>query len=237
MSRTWRDIWTQRALRGGDDDLLQRLLELDGFDTSLGGITPPAWRAYVDDIADRLNITAQSTVTEVGCGGGAFLYPLHQRGCAVGGIDYSQAMVDVARAVMPEGRFAAQDACDLHPAPKSDFVVSSGVFFYFPDQAYAAAVATRMLAAARTAIAILDVSDLARETEAHRLRRGHLSEAAYAERYKGLDHLYLDRDWLRDTLLRAGACTVEIEDQSIEGYGNAAYRFNAFAWLPPADDA
>lgn len=231
----WKDIWTRRRFRRSDTDLLQRLLELDGFDTCLGGIDPPAWRAYVDAVAERVGITDQSTVTEVGCGGGAFLYPLHQRGCSVSGIDYSQAMVDVAQEVMPDGHFTVQEAHLLPITPQSDVVVSSGVFFYFPDQDYAATVARRMIVAARSAVAILDVSDLAHRDEAHRLRKGSLSADAYARRYSGLEHLYLDRDWMRDTLLRAGAAVVEIEDQSIEGYGNATYRFNAFAWLPAAD--
>jgi hypothetical protein len=51
-----------------------------------------------------------------------------------------------------------------------DFVISNGVFHYFPDLDYAGQVLGRMIAKARRTVAIIKVSDLSRRDEAERVR-------------------------------------------------------------------
>jgi hypothetical protein len=55
-----------------------------------------------------------------------------------------------------------------------------------------------------------------------------MRDAEYAEKYRGLDHLFYERAWMRATLEALGA-TVAVEDQQIDGYQNARFRFNAIA--------
>jgi len=75
---------------------------------------------------------------------------------------------------------------------------------------------------------VLDVADSARRDQALAMRRGHLTPAEYDARYRGLDHLYVEREWMRDTLTALGLADVEISDQEIPGYPNGPFRFNAW---------
>jgi 2-polyprenyl-3-methyl-5-hydroxy-6-metoxy-1,4-benzoquinol methylase len=225
----WREVWGRRALDPARGSTLAQLMAADGLDTGFGSVGEDAWRAYVRGVAERLGIAPPASVFEVGCGAGAFLHELAQAGCPVGGLDFSPALIGFARAALPGGRFETGEAAHLDPAGPWDFVVSSGVFSYFPSLAYAEDVLRRMVRKARRGVAVLDVSDAARKADALRIRKGYLSDAEYEERYRGLDHLYYDRAWLARALAAAGARDVVLEDQRIEGYANSAYRFNAFA--------
>jgi hypothetical protein len=62
-----------------------------------------------------------------------------------------------------------------------------------------------------------------------RPRRKSGGRDAYNRKYVGLDHQYYDRDWFATALLKRGLTDVRVEDQEIAGYGNAPFRFNAWA--------
>lgn len=229
MNRTWKDIWEARRLDPTRGSTLAALMAADGLDTGYGNVTEDAWRGFVERTADRMGIEPGARVFEVGCGAGAFLHPLHERGCRVAGLDASATLIGYARGAMPAGSFTHAEALALDPGERHDFVISCGVFLYFPSLDYARAVVTRMVAAASRGVAILEVGDKAKEAHAAALRRGTMGLAEYEERYRGLDHLYLDKEWLRALLADLGATEIEIEDQDIAGYANSSYRFNAFA--------
>ena len=230
MSQTWREIWDRRRLDPSRGSTLAQLMAADGLDTGFGSVSETAWRAFVQHVARTVGLDAGTTVFEVGCGAGAFLYDLDETGCTVAGLDQSAALVSCARQAMPRGSFTVGDAATLDPAGPYDVVLSCGVFLYFPSLDYARTVVERMAAKARRAVAILDVPDLARQDRALAIRRGTLGDAAYEEKYRGLDHLYYDKGWLADTLRGCGLARTRVEDQAIPGYANAAYRFNVFGW-------
>lgn len=232
MSRTWRDVWAEVHVDPSRHTVLSRLMGLDGLDTPFGVPTETAWREFVWCVVDTLGISAGSTVLEVGCGAGAFLYDLYRAGHAVAGLDPSEAQVGHARQAMPGADFWVAEATALDSRKTHDFVVSCAVFLYFPDLVYAREVIRRIASTATKGIAILDVPDVALEERALAARRALLGEAKYEERYRGLDHLYYERDWLKKAFYAEGATTVRVEDQAIPGYGNGPFRFNLFAWFP-----
>ncbi len=45
------------------------------------------------------------------------------------------------------------------------------------------------------------------------------------------NHLYFDRGWMLRALAEIGAKAVQIEDQKVDGYAAAPFRFNVFARL------
>ena len=229
----WKDVWEARRLQPSRGTPLAQLMAADGLDTGFGDVAEVDWVAYVRRVADLLGVTPATSVFEVGCGAGAFLYELHRRGCRVGGVDRSATLVGFARGALPGGRFDVADAVDLDPGEPADVVVSSGVFMYFPSHEYARGVVERMVAKARRAVAVLDVPDAAtREVAlAHRIATVG-GERAYRERYAGLDHLYYDRGWLADALRACGLVEVRVADQDIAHYANARFRFNAWGRLP-----
>ncbi len=225
----WKNVWARRSLNPAAPSLLAALMAADGHDTQFGDVSETHFRQFVDDIAAKLGIAAGDSVYEVGCGAGAFLYPLAERGVRVGGLDQSAALVGIAREHLPSGTFEVAGASELSAAPAFDAVISCGVFMYFPTLALARDVVERMVRKATRAVAVLDVPDLAQREAAMAMRRGMLGPAEYEARYRGLEHLYYDRAWLRDMLLAAGATRVTIESQSLHGCPNAQHRFNAFA--------
>lgn len=230
----WDALWERRTLPSPGRSVLADLMAADGLDSGFAGLGEDAWAANVHGVASALGLLVPGTsVFEVGCGAGAFVYELGRLGCAVSGLDRSPALVGRAREVMPRGSFAVADAAGLEVEPRVDAVVSFGVFLYFASLPYAARVLDRMVGKARRVVAVLDVPDAATRDEdlAHRRERAG-GPAAYARRYEGLDHLYYDRAWFADALRARGLEGVRIEDQAIDGYGNAPYRFNAWGFVP-----
>ncbi len=229
----WDALWESRELPPEQPSTLGHLMAADGLDSGFSQVDEAAWAAGVEGLADRWGLAAGTSVFEVGCGAGAFLYVLNQRGCLVAGIDRSPNLVTRASEVMPQGGFGVADADEFNLAPSFDAVVSFGVFLYFGSEQYAERVTERMANKARRMVAILDLPDRARQAEAiaDRERRAGGSEA-YAARYAGLEHRYYDRGWMADTLRGLGLVDVTIEDQSIDFSGDARHRFNAWGFVP-----
>jgi SAM-dependent methyltransferase len=227
----WDALWAAREVPPSQGTTLADLLAADGFDSGFAGLSEASWSAGVHRVAAALRLASGTSVFEVGCGAGAFLYELERLGCKVGGVDLSPALIAKAAQAMPSGHFVQCDAASFEIEPEVDAVVSFGVFCYFGSLGYAAQVLDRMVAKARRSVAVLDVPDLARRDEdlAYRQKRAG-GEAAYAARYAGLEHAYYDREWLADALRARGLVDVCVEGPVIPGYGNAPFRFNAWAF-------
>lgn len=227
----WKKVWERRRLDTSLGSTLLQLMAADGLDTAFGRVDEASWVRFVRRWTARLRITPQTSVFEVGCGSGAFLYDLHCSGCPVGGIDQSEALIAIARSVMPGGQFGVADAADLDARPPFDVVLSCGMFPYLSGPRHALDVVERMVAKATTAVAVLDVPDatLRREALAYRHQRAG-GESAYATSYDGLEHCYYQREWLEQALARNGLIDVQAEDQNIDGYGNSPFRFNVWGF-------
>ena len=225
----WREIWAGRRLDPQRGSVLAQLLAADGFDTGFGDVIEENWVAYVRGWAAELGLGPGTSVFEVGCGSGAFLYELRRLGCSVAGLDQSESLVAVARSVLPDAAFSVADAAGVPTEPQADVVISVGVFCYFPSLDYAEKVIERMAAKAGRAVLLVDLPDLARRGAAlaHRVATVGGPDA-YAARYEDLDHLYFARDWVADKLRSVGFDEVHTADQDLADYSNAAFRFNAW---------
>ena len=225
----WQTVWKKKSLKNIDDSktILNQLLELDGFDTGFSSMKTADWNKYVVYVKKKLQMNKNHTIYDVGCGSGAFLYPLYKTGIQVGGIDYSNTLITAARHFMPNGQFDYMEANELSIDKQYDFVVSNGVFVYFPSYAYAKDVLNKMLKKAKYGIAVLEVSDIDKKEQAITLRKGYLSDEEYEKRYQGLDHLYYDKKWFLN-IAETLDCDIEIEDQVIQNYASSTYRYNVF---------
>ena len=123
----WQEIWQKRELDPNRESTQTRLLTADGFDT-LGGVGESVWQDYVHKIVTRLRLTPESSVFEVGCGSGAFLYPLYMAGYSVAGIDYAGNLVKIAQEAMPGSRISASAGYRHFHRRQFDTVLSMGVF-------------------------------------------------------------------------------------------------------------
>jgi hypothetical protein len=158
-----------------------------------------------EHVAETLDIGPGTSVFEVDCGRGEFLFPLHQNGYIVGGIDADPGAIKAAIAAIPDGLFQVGTASSLDPAVAWHVVVCrsfSGLSAVGPAKAeapdldYIRGVLARMFAKATHAIALLDVPD---------------------ER----------RQWMLHALAEIGANAIQIEDAKHEA--NARNTFNVFA--------
>lgn len=230
----WQTVWAKKSPEEGASDLLSSLIKADGFDSGFSFYTPDDWLRMVDDAAERAGVSGASQVLEIGCGSGAFLYALHQlRGCSISGLDYSPSLVEAARRHLPQGKFANAEATSIpFEAASFDSIFSHGVFFYFPDQAYAEAV---LREAHRTLkpggiLCLMDMND--RQFEAAYLderRKMFATREEYESKYAGLSHLFFGRDELVASLHKAGFEAVEFFNHRVASYEPARYRFNLIA--------
>lgn len=86
-SERWRFIWSRRF----DAWLLEPLHIIDGFEK----MDESEWKIFVDEWIDRVRITHDSSVLDVGCGGGAWLQHLRFVKNIIG-VDYTVSAVTVA---------------------------------------------------------------------------------------------------------------------------------------------
>ena len=237
MNSRWQSVWSQRsedALDGGDT--LDRLIRADGFNTGFGDVTVDAWTDFVDHACATLGLEAGDSLFEVGCGAGAFLYLPSRRGIEVGGIDYSPSQIDAAKRAIPGGTFDVCGANELETEPSADVTIAFSVFQYFSSHDYARRVIDRMCRKAKRAVALFDLPDVELADQALEERQAAAGgAAAYAERYDGLEHLSYSKEWIEAALEANGLRDVTVGPQTMAGYVNGAFRFNAWGWVSSGD--
>jgi len=119
LSSKWSEIWQQRILAEKQSDInLIDLLRLNGWDSGAGYLNSNDWIQFTKSIAQQIGLQDGMSIFEVGCGGGAFLYPLaNSFDIEIGGLDYAPNLVATAKLALPKGQFSTGDACSLDAAP------------------------------------------------------------------------------------------------------------------------
>lgn len=113
MNQNWKNIWDKKSMAEIDLDkdefsVFCDLKRADGFDVNVHN-EQSYFRAFYNDWIEmyrRLNEIAKNdihSVYEVGCGSGVNLYLFHNRikDVVLGGIDYSQGLIAVAKNIVP----------------------------------------------------------------------------------------------------------------------------------------
>jgi ubiquinone/menaquinone biosynthesis C-methylase UbiE len=135
---------------------LETLLAAEG---SVAIDPEPAWRDFVEHVVESLDVGPGTRVWDVGCGAGAFLYPLWENGYVVGGVDDNADRITLARATMPQGQFVVGAPMAIDPAEPWDVVIASRGFSACADLDQARGLLARMVAKATYAVAILNVPE------------------------------------------------------------------------------
>lgn len=123
----------------------------------------------VADVAEKLDTSgASSTILDVGCGNGLVLSRLSAGYARVCGIDYSQAMIETARTLLPHGEFSVGEARTVPFAGASfERVLCYSIFHYFPSDDYAVEAIGELVRVCRPGGVVLvgDLLDKACEAE------------------------------------------------------------------------
>ena len=233
MDNKWREIWNRRkpdtgGLEGDWKHVFLELKRLNGYDVMKGGISLDAWLELDAEIKQRLHLTHGDRVFEVGCGAGANLYLLQRAGIIVGGTDYAEGLVTIARAVLPNAiELYAGEADVIDTTQKYDAAYANGLLHYFPNLVYAERALLRMLEKTTGAIGLIDVHDRDREEDFHAYRRTVIPD--YDERYKGLSNLFFPRSFFED-FARTHDLRIVFTPMQLRGYWNAPFVFNCFMY-------
>lgn len=238
MNKRWKEIWNAKGkdykipAEGTDEFAVYRELKrLDGFDVSVGD--PEAYYRSFYDSAVNLwenmrDLCGVHSAYEVGCGSGANLYLLKNRGIDIGGIDYAQGLVHIAQDILGNDTcITAGEALDLETDQKFDMVFSDGVFAYFPDETYGKQVLEKMFEKARKVIILSEVFDKTMQKECEEHRREMVDD--YDERYEGLDKIFYSKDLFMQFAKDHG-CKIEFDRTDNKNYWNSRYLFNCYLY-------
>ena len=219
----WKEIWNKEDRVY--NYILETLIKTDGFDKGAGSFSLNDWKEYTNEHFIKLDIRNNYTFYDIGCGSGAFVYPLYLKNHSVGGIDYSSVLIELANTVMKDSSFEHKDALMIDTNLKYDIVFSHSVFHYFKNLDYAKKVIKKMILKSNKKIAIFDINDKSKELEYHKVRIGKMKEQEYKKKYEGLEHLFYEKKWFENIAKEFGL-KVNIFDQTYEKYSNSSLRFN-----------
>ena len=239
MNQKWKNIWNKKGsvsidLSRDEFEVFCELKRADGFDVNVHDE-----RAYFDtfyhewmEMYKKLNEITKSdihSVFEVGCGSGVNLYLFQNRikDAVLGGIDYSQGLIDIARSILTDGGknllCGSADTIDIEE--KYDIVMADSVFQYFDSHEYADSVLNKMILKSNKAVYISEIHDMELKEEWLAYRRKSMEN--YDQIYEGLDKLFYSRDWFSDIARKNNRQAVFTKGENPE-YWNSKYAFNCF---------
>ena len=231
MENKWKSIWESRRIdesligSADTDSLFLELKRCNGFDVLDGGIPLESLKLQYAVTRDKLLQYAPKarSVYEVGCGSGANLLLFEKDGWTTGGLDYSGALVDIARRVLKSEDLSCAEAGAVSEEPQYDCLLSNSVFSYFPNYDYAEGVLEKMCRKARYALTLIDIHDSKKKDGFIAYRKAEIAD--YEERYRGLPKLFYDKAFFESFARRRGL-HIEFFDCDMKGYWNNRFVFH-----------
>jgi len=220
---SWHKVWDNQDRV--NNFLLETLIKADGFESGAGNFTLEDWKLYTESLLLYLDIAKKDTIFDVGCGSGAFLFNHFINNHKVGGIDYSEALIGLAKIIFKNSDFSVDEAIKLDTKNKYDFVLSHSVFQYFNDLDYSKRVVLKMLKKANKKVGIFDINDKSKEISYHKIRMGSMTQGDYLKKYQGLDHMFYEKSWFKK-IAKEYDIKIKIFDQTFKRYSNSQLRFN-----------
>lgn len=236
MANNWKNIWEKRTFNESEIDpsdinkLFTELKRADGFDVGGGEISENALLRQYEDIKQRLVKNAPnpvSSVYEVGCGAGANLLLFERDGFTCGGIDYSEALIGIAKKVLKTKDLTCSEAINASTEPTYDCILSNSVISYFPDTDYTLNVLEKMYQKTNYSIGLIDVHDIEKKEDFTAFRRKTIEN--YDEKYADLNKLFYSRE-LFSEFARKHGLKIEFSESAVENYWNNEFVFNCFMY-------
>ena len=241
MENHWQELWNNRKINldelTAEDEsrLILKLKRIVGWDFC-GQKVPigvEEFRKEYEHIKHNLGLSDEmkdASVFEVGCGSGTNLYFFKKDGFKVGGLDYAENLLAVAKKVVGEENFIeclTGEAANLPTEIKYDAVFSAGVFHYFSDLNYVEKVLERMVAKARRSVGVSRIIDSATKEEYIDCHRSHKKN--YDELYKGLPKLFISKKFFEDFAAK-NDLEIKFDRHHMEGFWNEPFNFDCFLY-------
>jgi ubiquinone/menaquinone biosynthesis C-methylase UbiE len=216
---TWKTIWNNEDRI--KDLILDLLIKADGFDTTLSHFNTKEWVGYTKDLYTFAGIKDGQSIFEVGCGAGAFLFPLKDTN-QISGLDFSEVLIDIAQKFLGN-TFYIGDALE-GKYTKSDITLSNGAFIYFKDFEYSKKVLQKMMENSDK-IAIFDINNIDKKHDYYTTRAAIIGEG-YQEKYTKTEHLFYTKEFFREFAEEFNLKVSFMDQPKLENYPSAEYRFN-----------
>ncbi|MBP5491540.1 MAG: class I SAM-dependent methyltransferase [Clostridiales bacterium] len=233
----WHKIWNKKTCEVNIDEdvfsVFRSLKIANGFDVMTEDGYYEAFFQDFKDMTDKIHASVGTfeSVYEVGCGSGVNLYLFNklENITKLGGCDYSESLITLAKDVVGVQDIRILDAEEIDTEEKFDIVLADSVFQYFtsPEKGYK--VLDLMRRKANKMVILTEVHDQALEQEHLDYRRSQIED--YDERYKGLDKTFYSREKLLEYVASLGpeyAC--EIIKPNNEKYWNNRFVFDFYLW-------
>lgn len=239
MSNNWKNIWNNKKVVSKEysGDEYERFCELkkaNGFDVAVGDEYSyfrsfyQTWLDFYDKVRELIGDDIQS-VFEVGCGSGVNIFMFKNRlpEAKFGGVDYSETLVNSAKISTGSDEFVCCGADEISVELKFDIVMSESVFQYFESEEYAERVLRKMIEKSNKLTYLGEIHNKIYEEELLEYRRKTIED--YEERYKGLNKLFLHKDWISAIAKEYGKKVLFTEIDNPE-YLNGKYEYNCFIY-------
>ncbi len=239
MGNRWKEIWNSKGtgevmteLDTADEFTVYRTLKkLDGFDVVVEDEVQ-YYRTFYQSALNMWETVVRDyqieSAFETGCGSGANLYLLKNRGLKADGIDYSAGLVDIAGKVLGESSSVQTgEAITVSVEEKYDLVFSDSVFAYFPDEAYGEAVLKKMYEKANKVVIVSEVFDKELQSVCESRRRELFPD--YDKRYESLDKVFYRKEMFQN-FAKEHSCTITFENVENKYYWNSEYLFNCYIY-------
>jgi trans-aconitate methyltransferase len=223
---SWKKVWDARKLTA-HGSVQEKLIRANGFDSGAGEVDVSQYTHFVKYFSELINLKPDESLFEVGCGSGAFLYPLRQN--KIGGLDYSKPLIDIASEFIHTGSFTCNSATNLDTEEQYDHVFSHSVFQYLSlDQAQI--VLSKMIQKSRKTVSILDIPNIEKREEQENERKKQLGEDDYNRKYQNLFHTYYSVDFFKNFPRLLGKNSRKV-DTTVMNYSDQDFRFGIVFYL------
>jgi ubiquinone/menaquinone biosynthesis C-methylase UbiE len=222
----WQRVWSRKAcnLKNECSSVI------DGYHF----ITEPQYHELIRQVIIPMNLKPGNTLLECGCGSGAFLHAvkLASPGLHLFGVDYSEPMLEVARARMPEVRFFSGDIRNLSGMEDEcfDHTAAFAVLCYLNNVEEACQALDEMVRVTRAGgfIFLGDTSDAGKRVEAMQLLRKIWQPLAIP------DYLFLEKDFFRRyaAARKLAIRIIDMDQPSLHWYPPRSLRYGVYLYKP-----
>ncbi len=210
----------------------------------------------LEDVVEKLELSPEHHVLDVGCGTGMMLRQIAPRVAQITGVDFSERMVELAERHLPGNAIVQRENAESLPFKNEAFnrVLCYNVILNFPDDNFTFGVLTELVRITRKrglilvgyvpdydkreeqALFVNQLQQKAAESRQHSFTSRIIARAKDLWLYRlcnsvkpNLWNRFYTRGFF-ENFARQNACDIKILPMNVEGYIYAPYRYDVRLW-------